>query len=373
MALGLTATAAGNRPGVLVAFDGRTGRRIFRFQTKSPASLRVVATSRGAVVVEERTCFSADRPARPGDTVLVGFDARTGHELWRRPDVVVANAHDQAVLPSGVVPTRTADGWGPWTGIDPQTGEARWTRDAEPEPIPAATGRLLLTTGAAGTGAELHAVDRQSGQIVWSYDSGPDLHLARIAADDDVVALAVTGPSVATFDQVAGVTTQLQILDGATGRLTRVIALDLDMDEKLHFSAIEVLGSTVVVDVGHLVAFDAASGSELWDAPGSIDAALPLTSGTLLATIHDGTDSSLVALDPHTGQPRWTYQLGEFNYGASATPSTVVVFRRGRYEALRVSDGKPIWRASAKDGSATPGMVSPSLYVTDGCPLTTAD
>jgi hypothetical protein len=67
-----------------------------------------------------------------------------------------------------------------------------------------------------------------------------------IAADDHLVALVVTDPPAPTIDQVPNVTTQLHVLDARTGRLTRVIPLDLDTDAKLQFSSIEVVGSTVV-------------------------------------------------------------------------------------------------------------------------------
>ena len=55
----------------------------------------------GLVIAEEFVCHSGERRYEPGDVSVVAFDARTGHERWRVPDVELSAAAFGRIAPPG--------------------------------------------------------------------------------------------------------------------------------------------------------------------------------------------------------------------------------------------------------------------------------
>ena len=150
----LTAVAA---PGLLVLrtgdgslyrVDPSTGA--VRWRVVPPAGTELTY---GAVLAVGRTALVASR----GDTV-VGLDAASGAELWRRTDLrVVGSVRWAAVGDVVAVPTGTAV-----TGLDLRTGRERWRLTAESS-APVASGRHLVVDDALSYAG----VDPRDGTVLW--------------------------------------------------------------------------------------------------------------------------------------------------------------------------------------------------------------
>ena len=164
-------------------------------------------------------------------------------------------------------------------------------------PIQASTADLLVTRTAGVDGDLLEGVDRTTGQPRWSYGVHGNGAARLVAASDDLIAVVVGDPSAASFEDADQVGVTLHVLSATTGQLQREIPLPLTTPQKLAMAAVEVFGTTVVLDVGELVAFDAVSGVERWRAPGRIDPALPAHTGS------GGNGPILVRTGAGTGAP----------------------------------------------------------------------
>jgi outer membrane protein assembly factor BamB len=151
-----------------------------------------------------------------------------------------------------------------------------------------------------------------------------------VGADDDLVVALVVVPSTPAFETAADVASAIHLVSARDGRLQREIPVAPTVEEKLCTTAIAVRRTTIVLDVGEIVAFDAGTGAERWRAPGSLDAALPRTSDALIVLTGAGTGSTVAmsALDLATGATRWTRDLGRSSHGAASARCALVVFHR---------------------------------------------
>jgi outer membrane protein assembly factor BamB len=365
------------RRGALVGVDGDTGKPRFRVETPGPGALVVTFSAARVVVAERRGCFSADTPGAEGSTVLVGYDARTGRERWHRAGFVTDGPQTGgwAGLVPGVLPVRSPS-TGERLGLDPRTGETVWSRGLETDVVRASTHDLLVTSGAGTDGARLAGLDRTTGETRWSYEVDGGREVRLVGADRDLVVALVVGPSAATFENAAEVTSSLHVISARDGRLQREIPVTASVQEKLATTAITVRGTTIVLDVGQLVAFDARTGTERWRAPGSLDPTLPAAPDVLFVLTGAGTGSpvAMTALDVATGATRWTRDLGRSSYGAANAGRTLVVFRRAAYLGLDVETGRRRWRFDTPRGAAgVTGMSAPDFYLAGGCPISIAD
>jgi hypothetical protein len=67
-------------------------------------------------------------------------------------------------------------------------------------------------------------------------------------------------------------------------------------------------------------------------------------------------------------------RLGRFSYGAAATTSSIVVFERNGYQGFDPKTGRARWHLDPVKGVAgVAGIAGPDLYLTGGCPVTSAD
>jgi outer membrane protein assembly factor BamB len=363
--------------GTLVGIAGNTGRQVFRTETPGPASLLVTSISNGVVVTERRGCFSADAPDAERATVMVGYDARSGRERWHRAGLVTAGPEGGgwAQLAPGVLPVRNP-ATGEQIGLSPRTGETLWSRGTEAADIRASTREVLIASGPGAEGERLEGVDRANGRVRWSYDLHEGRHVQLIDADREVVAVLVVDHPAASIEGATDVDASLHLLSVRDGRLAREIPLALTVEQKLHIAGLEVRATTAVVDVGELLAFDTGSGTERWHAPGSLDPTYPPASGVLIVRSGAGIGSpvAITALDPATGRPRWTRDLGASSLGAAVAGTDLVVFGRERFQAIDLTTGRPRWRLEPGKGVAgVAGMSAADLYLAGGCPVTSAD
>jgi outer membrane protein assembly factor BamB len=320
-----------------------------------------------------------DRTEGDRSTVLIGYDARTGRERWHQRAGVVAIGLESggwAQLTPGVLPVRDV-ATGERMGVDPRTGKIVWSRGAETDPIRASTRDLLVTSGAGRDGDRISGVDRTTGETRWSYEVDNRRHVQLMAASGASVASFVVDPPAATYEQVPDVGVRIQIPSAATGVLQRDIPLDLTTTQKFQTAGLRLLGPTIVLDAGELVAFDNETGVETWRAPGSLDPTLPAyRSDVLLTQRGAGTGSpvAITALAPTTGRQRWVRDLGPSIYGAARTESAVVVFERDGYRAVDAKSGRRRWEREVEKGvNGVAGMTSRDFYLAGGCPVTSAD
>jgi outer membrane protein assembly factor BamB len=363
--------SAFDRPGVVAGFDGDTGRRLFRTETKGPAALSLVLADEDVIVAERRGCGSADLPEPDRSTVLVGYDARSGQERWHQRAGRHADPAEHAT--PGVLPARDA-GTGERIGLDPRTGRVRWARGAEPDLVRASTPRLLVLGADGHDGTRLTAVDRLTGETRWTYEIDGGRTVRLVGADDSAVVAIVGDPPAATFEQATGVGVAAHVLSADTGALRREIPLSLTTPEKLAMRSVVVSGSTMVLDVGSILGVDMRSGTQRWRSAGTISSTQLHGRNVLLTRTGAGGSLSLTALDPRTGHRRWVHDLGRFDEGAAATAGGIVVFERGGYTALDAATGRTRWHLGSQRGLAgVPGMAARDLYLVGGCPVTRAD
>jgi outer membrane protein assembly factor BamB len=368
------------RLGTLVGLDGRTGHELFRAKTDGPAVLDVVFASKGVVVVERRGCFSADLPDPDGSTVLVGYDDRTGKELWHHRAGVVAigpGSSGWLGLTPGALPVRDV-ATGEQFALHPATGNVLWSRGVDPDLVRASTADMLLMTGRGIGGDRLTAVDRTTGRTRWQQELDGGRRMMLFAASADLAVVVVGGPQAGSFEEAAGRPGPIvQVLSARTGELLREIPLAVSVAQQLVMRKITIEGSTIVLDAGELLAFDASTGAERWRRPGSLSAGLPAGDGRVLLTqtgAGTGSPVSISAVDPRQGRLRWVRDLGLSIYGAAATQSTTVVVGRDRLRALDPSTGRKVWARDRPRGLVpVPGMTGRALSLVGGCPVTNAD
>jgi outer membrane protein assembly factor BamB len=96
-----------DRPAEIVAVDGRSGREIWRTPTTGETA-RVLDVYSETTMVDDGAVVALGTPSG-----LVGFDLRTGAELWRRA-VPLNNLTSTPVLTDGVVHVGRTEGLGRW-------------------------------------------------------------------------------------------------------------------------------------------------------------------------------------------------------------------------------------------------------------------
>ncbi len=108
-------------------------------------------------------------------------------------------------------------------------------------------------------------------------------------------------------------------------------------------------GMLLLSDRGTLSAFD-DKGATKWEAQlgtrhGGARAHVAFDGETAFAIVHDSKASEVVALDPATGRPKWTFGLGSGNSNANADAAAGTVYAptRDGVVALNAADGTVRW------------------------------
>ncbi|MEL6347969.1 MAG: PQQ-binding-like beta-propeller repeat protein [Myxococcota bacterium] len=157
----------------------------------------------------ELELYGAPPPMPAGDTVLSGFSdgallalsADSGDPVWSRrvgegayPDLIAPPAvREDDILVSGYSE--------PLVSMDRETQAIRWRRDVGgPHPVVEADGRLLHSGG----DGVLRALDAQTGDELWEWDSDTDSALTRPIATEAGLLVGAAAGSVYLIDPKSG-------------------------------------------------------------------------------------------------------------------------------------------------------------------------
>lgn len=294
---GETAEALACQDGLLpalAAIDRATGE----FQWVSCSADRVWRQVRGAgddIVYVESIASEPSNPRQPRDVIAV--DAQTGTELWR-----ITVPRQQLGWPpgpfdgGGVVVVQVDDDAGaPIVGVDARSGDTRWRVDltevGAPDagtPLPSVIAPLANTDDVVVVSVPdgLIGLDRRSGEARWSND----VYLL----DESQVGVA-RGPAAVDGSTVI-IPAASELVSGVLGCPTPSCPSSPPV--------------TIPVGPSALVAVDATTGATLWEG-GRLDhpvAADGYVVGYVRSAgrLSSGPDSQVIVVDAATGEQLWT-------------------------------------------------------------------
>jgi outer membrane protein assembly factor BamB len=242
----------------------------------------------------------------------------------------------------------------------PQQASPLWTAEAAaPRPVepwergPEAAGDLVVSATGHDEPARVRAFDAGTGQLRWTYRTGPNAFVRAVGSGWVIVA-ADYGPLIG--------------LDLATGK--QRWRFELASSQAAEYGTIAgdtlFIGTSFpsegAVDPPVVYALDLATGRQRWrtvlDRGTDLQWAAPVVHGeqVLVADTlsHQGSapTSHLYALDAGTGQLRWKADLHADQQGFFAEPPVVagglvyVATASRRLLALEVDSGREVWRTS---------------------------
>ncbi|WP_162224569.1 outer membrane protein assembly factor BamB family protein [Halorussus amylolyticus] len=262
------------------------------------------------------TAADADSPGEAGWTTF-GYDrANTGHApdvSGPTDDVSVVwtfetgspTANTSPIVVGDTVYTGSSGTGGNLHALDAETGERRWEfeTDGWVSHAPAfADGSVYVGTD----GQQFVAVDAETGERRWETDLGHDLHDSSPTVADETVYVGTAGDSPAVVSD-----------DDEVDRSGALFALDADTgDTRWAFEVSDWISTSPAVvggrvyfgdDDGHVRALDAETGEERWsfEVNRSVFSS-PTVSNEIL---YFGAVGTLFALDAETGDPNWTFDL----------------------------------------------------------------
>jgi len=204
-------------------------------------------------------------------------------------------------------------------------------------------GRVLV-----GAAQAFHALDAQSGQVLWTFDT-----------DYPVVSSASVADGVAYFSDF----TRLYAVDIQTGQER----WRFDHGKLSLFFAPIILGDQVAIagaDTIYLVARN--NGAQVWSKSFADVQVIP--AGASDDHVYVKSSSQLFALNRQDGAIDWTYAAVNFISLPAITQTQIYVVTRSdggsQVRALQQSDGKEVWRADqAGLANAAPVVAGGRVYV----------
>jgi outer membrane protein assembly factor BamB len=300
-----------------------------------------------------------------------GDAARTGVVNGPGPGAAMALAFTQTLPGQIVTSPAIADGIayvgavdGRFRAFDLAGGVEIWSIDLNVAwSSPSVAGDLVIV----GTeDRDLVAVQRKTGDLAWRLPLEVFVAGSPAVADDRLY--VATSSASSRAGAVPGVG-KVMAVDAATHR----VAWEEDLPGPSTRS-IAVDGSVLVVptDVGIAVAFDRATGRELWRFPTPPFTDTPVIAGGMvfLAGLDpEGTRGALWAVDLESGQEIWhhTRPTRQTIVAPAVDPATRIVYAGtldGDVVAIRVDDGTQVWtqHLGAEIG-ASPTKAGDVLYV----------
>jgi outer membrane protein assembly factor BamB len=174
---------AGSADGRVYAFDRATGAETWKFETEG------VKLFSGDFGYDRRTVQSS--PAVANGMVFAGardgwiyaIDAATGRERWRF-DHKISWINTSPAVVEGVVYAGSSDAQFV-QALDAATGKELWrTTTGTTWSSPAVSGDMLYAGDGQG---RLHALDRNSGKLLWSFRTGASMYSSPTPAGDLVI------------------------------------------------------------------------------------------------------------------------------------------------------------------------------------------
>jgi hypothetical protein len=299
-------------------------------------------------------------PSGPcGANVMTSVDAGTGDTIWRsNADVPITDMGyrgpgEQIEIVGGIAVLRASAGDQPvLVGIDPATGEQKWTASAGQV---AAESPSVVVVWVPESGA-VRVLDRVTGSEMWTAPTTPEAPLTAAAADEAAVYLR-TGAQLTALEALTGI--PLWTVEVGPPQIQSPLARADDL----------LIGSSGA----DIVAFSAADGSERWRRPSTEPGAalfwfesMAVSDGNLYLT---GTPT-IIAVDLATGDTRWRAPDEWRSAALRATGSgRVLVQDEARLvHLLDAATGGELWSppvsiAPEVDRAMAPTLSPDSLYV----------
>ena len=250
--------------GAIAAYDTETGDEVWRFDTTpgdETAGAGVGIWSTPAVDAERGVLYvgtgnTYEEPTSPLADSLLALDVATGEEVWSTQ--FTATDVFSAGNPFG----SDAD-----VGVAPNL----WTSD----------GRDLV--GAADKAGVFHALDRETGEVVWEAELTPGSYLggaigSAAFVDDSLIVTSNVGNAE---NNAPGSVAEVVALDPATGEERWTIETEGTVFAPVSgVPGVAFVGTTT----GTMLALDASTGEELWrhDAPNQVGSGPTIEDGRVL-------------------------------------------------------------------------------------------
>jgi outer membrane protein assembly factor BamB len=273
-----------------------------------------------------------------GSGVIVALNAPTGAEQWRStayegPTVLVAN--------QGSIVFGTGDG--SIVALDAKTGSERWRTDVADSGVgnPASDGSRIF---AGIPGADFVAVDASTGEIAWRQPLAGDLTGTATVANG----IAYIGASGDTD------TTPLRAFDAASG--TPLWESEESLASPAVADGVAYSGSTT----GLVAALDAATGEVRWriQLDGSVRA--PALAGGVLYLTADA-ELRIYAVEPATGRVYWSFDVDGSNQCCIAAARGAVWMGTQLGTVYSIGgDGSAVTPVALAPRSPEPSPVEPS-------------
>ena len=290
------------------------------------------------------------------DGSLTAIDRRSGSVEWANGSGVQGFA---PVVAGDVVVTYPLTGGlfvarQNLTAYDATTGREVW--DVTPEGADSFITAPVVADGTVYLGYDrrVTAYDTDTGRSGWATQLGAQPRAPLLARHGHVYVREANG-NLSAFDAGDGSVAWRGSLD-ATG-----------------FGAQAATGRSVyAVDDTSVVAFDPADGSRNWSV-GGFDRTGALVAGndTLYASVDNGTETGVVALDARTGERRWFQPRVDISFHdtgrmTATDESLYVAASDGTLYALDRTDGTEQWAWTPDAAPAYPTPINDSLYVVAG-------
>jgi outer membrane protein assembly factor BamB len=262
------------------------------------------------------------------------------------------------------------------TGIDARTGEATWTTriPSNLQPVDSTRRVVLLSSQAferadpddpEAVAEEIRALDRRTGALLWSYDTGPDALLSVTVAGTDTAVLETSNSG-----------------DRSPPRPEELRALDLGIGEQLWsapradfpgqlFFAEERFFRAHVEQQGGVTAYDVRDAHVLWVTP--LRASFLVAASQDVLVVERADANQFVGLNTETGRVEWRARASE-GFALGVHGHLLLMEHRPRgvdglesEVSLRdLRDGKVRWRKRMPLG-AFPAIVGNDVYASLGC------
>lgn len=238
--------------------------------------------------------------------------------------------------------------------VQPETGRELWRHAVELGRIflaPHVFREMVIYAATMSGRVQVAALDIEDGAVLWSIDLSGGMATPPVA-DDNSVYLDLADGGLVAIDAASGAIRWSHDSDPRTGPLVRTGTLLLSG-----------------LMSGEISALDTLTGRELWRRP--IDgqsgwawtaaASADLVYFTAWNGIPAITGAVLYALDPRTGDLRWTFQSPEQFFTAPSTNENTVFVARGdgALVALDSSSGELVWEWRLGDDATMETFVGP--------------